>query len=101
MADVYHERAAAEPGAVDPFRRQILHLADHRSLDALASAEELRRPLFNSSGKAFREVTGKLGRNRIWPPPSLVTKAKLEQPNGSRPFIVYSQKICRHTPHQQ
>ena len=60
MADVYHERAAAEPGAVDPFRRQILHLADHRSLDALASAEELRRPLFNSSGKLFGKSSASL-----------------------------------------
>jgi hypothetical protein len=43
---------------------EILHLADHRRLDALVGAEQVDRPPVRCQGQALREVAGALGRDQ-------------------------------------
>src|SRR5580704_19603743 len=43
---------------------KILHLADHRRLDTLASAEQVYRPPVRCQGQALREVAGAVGGDR-------------------------------------
>jgi len=68
---------------------EILHLADHRGLDALAGAEEVDRPPVRCQGQALREVAGALCGNQDQGAAAIGHQAALQQPErvGDHPRI--------------